>query len=284
MLTTLASPVNYIDVVGRFTLDTTTNHIVIGQTETLALTATNTKFLHMMGFTSNTNTSELTTRVTNAYDTSTNFTYSWQDQFLVQQYVTIPKGRYTQIELRDALNTAIALNPTGKHTLSISAGKFVFTSSPDGFRLIPKANGNDMADTLGITTIHTGSPTTADLEPQYARYQSQAPSPPYMGGEKFAHVAIRELAQGNLIASTGKEYDVLTTVPLHATPYGQYTVQSAADLYTDDVDFPRRVTATAVEVAILDANYDQLTIPVNYNVNVQLKAYHMDTAFDYGPV
>ena len=211
--------------------------------------------------------------------------YRYLDHLRAGQTVVIPVGTYTPLELTEVLNT----NLNGLvHTIDPVTHKLSVTSVQN-FYMVNAAGGNALGDMLGITTsTPTEGPGIPNTEVyitpervQYDAWQARAPNAPNLGGEKLVHVALQPIAQGHMVAANGYEYNVLTTVALDATRYGDYAIQQAADMYTDDADFPRELTAAQVTVQLLDANYEQLYVPTNYHVNVQLKCYHLDSRYMY---
>jgi len=203
--------------------------------------------------------------------------------------VDITEGFYTLTDLLATLNTpdsslSVALTDTGKLQLKLtipaSGGGDPNSTTQD--RVFIEGENETLFSLLGFQT-QRGTKTT--IEMKFFRGESTlewsvvAPNIPNMGGEKLVHVSLRPISQGNLVSSNGYEYDILTTVPLHTTKYGDYAVQSAPDLFTDDTDFPRQLTAASAEVELLDAYYEPLHVPTNYHVNVQLKCYHLDSAY-----
>lgn len=273
----------------KFTLNVTTDYVLLDQTETLYIQASDKKILHLMGFTQFANLEETIVKVSNPFDTSNNSTYLWRDENDdVDHTTTLTKGRYTTAQLATALNAVTDdVAAPGRHVWSApptdDPTKFAVNSSDiTSFWTRRLSNGNLMADVLGITVdtqYSQAGPFALPNDPQLITYQLTGASPINFSGENFVHIAIRELAQSNLISSTNYNYNILTTVPLHTTQYGDYVTLKSDDLFVDDVDFPRHIDAGTVEVAILDASYQQLYIPPNYNVNVQLKAYHIDTLY-----
>lgn len=233
-----------------------------------------------LGFNSTRNTRTLVT-LQAVYTRATDYTYL--DSLKAAQTVVIPVGSYTPTQLTTVLNT----NPNGLvHTIDPVTHKLRVTSVQN-FYMVNAADGNALGGMLGITTstptagagITDTLDTTAPV--QFDAWQARAPNAPNLGGEKLVHVALQPIAQGHMVAANGYEYNVLTTVALDTTPYGDYSIQQANDMYTDDTDFPRELTAATVTVQLLDANYDQLYVPTNYHVNVQLKCYHLDSRYMY---
>lgn len=287
------APLSFDETTQRFTITMPTDYIAIG-TETITITASNKKVLELMGFTQTSDAEGLVVRTSLTY--SGNYIWGTGPAGGYTAHI-VPAGRYTASELGVNISALTQNVPGVGHTVGLppppAEQKFNFAAVNGGTFYL--RNGDDfpigpinrLAGALGITT---STPLTgpgistfvvADEEPTLTTYQLTGESPPNFSGENFVHVALRELAQGNMVTSTSFEYNVLTTVPLDNTAYGNYKVQAASDLFTDDVDFPRQLTAATVEVAILDAEYQPLVIPKNYHVNVQLKAYHTDTAFRY---
>jgi hypothetical protein len=234
----------------------------------------------VLGFDSKRNT-QTVVKLNAVYTRSTQYTY--RDSVNAVQVVAIPNGTYTPNQLMTILNT----NTSGLvHTIDPVTHK-LRVQSVLSFYMVNTADGNALGDILGITTstplagvgITDTLATTALV--QFDAWQVQAPHVPNLGGEKLVHVSLQPISQGNLVAGDGYEYNVLTTVALDTTPYGDYTIQKAGDLFTDDTDFPRELTAAAVLVELLDASYKPLRVPPNYHVNVQLKCYHLDSQHNY---
>jgi hypothetical protein len=198
--------------------------------------------------------------------------------------IDMPSGFYTMTELLTALNTsddvvAVELLITGtlqlRITLPIGLGDMTQTMYIDGSNeaLLPLLGfPRQLGTRTKVKLLFDGTETNKS-------WVVAAPCQANLGGEKLVHVSLRPISHGNLVSSNGYEYDILSTVPLHATKYGDYAVWSAPDLYTDDNDFPRQLTVASAEVELLDAYYEPLSVPLNYHVNVQLKCYHLDSTY-----
>jgi len=101
---------------------------------------------------------------------------------------------------------------------------------------------------------------------------------PNFGGEKLVHIIVRGgAAQGNMVAGSSQEHNVLATVPLHDVEYGQYIHSKAVDLYVDDIDYQSITNLQTIELQVVDHRFRPLPIPTNYVVSANLKVYHKDT-------
>jgi hypothetical protein len=196
--------------------------------------------------------------------------------------IDMPSGFYTSTDLLAALNTldgVVAVQSIALGTLQIRLTTQLGDTAETMF--IEGAN-ETVFPLLGFPRqfgTRTRIQMLFDGTEINKTWVVAAPYQPNLGGEKLVHVSLRPISHGNLVSSNGYEYDILTTVPLHTTKYGDYAVWAAPDLYTDDTDFPRQLTAASAEVELLDAYYEPLPVPLNYHVNVQLKCYHLDSTY-----
>lgn len=253
----------------------------INTTNTVSVDASNTSILEVLGFDTGTITMQQTVNGTEPYPLN----FKFLDALGNPQTYTIGTGVYTPTTLVTALNLLTALDPDPIVFSIDPTTKILSATSTAAFYMQNAADGNVLADMFGIktSTIAPGVTSyTADEPVRFDRWEARAPRVPNLGGEKIVHVSLNPILKGNLIGSDSTDYPILTTVPLHTTPYGDYGVFSAQDLYTDDADFPQELNAQTVEVELKDASYNTLHVPLNYHVNIQLKCYHMDSKYRVG--
>lgn len=106
-------------------------------------------------------------------------------------------------------------------------------------------------------------------------------TPPHFGGESVVHIDMGEAAPANMVSSSrqGEHRNIMISVPLTKTAYGEYTCYKSADTATDDVDFDGNINLHNVEVKLRDSKMRQLTVPSNYHVLVILKVFHTDEKY-----
>ena len=104
-----------------------------------------------------------------------------------------------------------------------------------------------------------------------------ATASPFMGTTPVVHVVAKKIATNNLLSSNNGEYNVLTTVDMTQTPFGQYASFSSQDIFLHDIDFrsPRQISD--VDFELVDNEFQTLTIDPRFHVVVALKVYHTDT-------
>jgi hypothetical protein len=103
---------------------------------------------------------------------------------------------------------------------------------------------------------------------------------PNVGGCKLVHVSIPEMGRNNMIANSinGRTMNrnVVVTVPLHETAYGEYACLSTDDAYVDDIDYKNPLNIQKATIELLDENFNALTVPRNYPVHMSFKVYYND--------
>jgi hypothetical protein len=104
-----------------------------------------------------------------------------------------------------------------------------------------------------------------------------APGQPYMGTAPVVHVAAKKIANSNLLSSNSGEYNILATVDMTQTQYGQYAVFNSFDIYLNDIDFRTPRNIGDVDFEILDHEFQPIYIDPRFHVVIQLKVYHTDT-------
>lgn len=199
---------------------------------------------------------------------------------------TMPEGSYEMADFVSQINSNFqGINPINPVVMSYdSVTKKISFSCTEQFYVVNQADGNDFADRLGILTStdvnSLGVLTyTGEAAVSFDRYISTAANPPNLGGEKIVNVALSPITDSNLVTSNGLNFAILTSVSLADTTYGDYAIQAANDRFTEDADFPRSLSAQRVTISLLDSNYEQLFVPTNYHVTVQLKIYHVNTSY-----
>jgi hypothetical protein len=70
--------------------------------------------------------------------------------------------------------------------------------------------------------------------------------------------------------------NVVVTVPLHETAYGEYCCLSTDDAYVDDIDYKNPLNIQKATIELLDENFNTLTVPKNYPVHMSFKVYYND--------
>ena len=93
-------------------------------------------------------------------------------------------------------------------------------------------------------------------------------------GEQLVYIAIREMCEGNLVASDGQQYNILAVCTLTDTPHGAYRGFEASDVRVDDIDFIEDINIQSATVTVLDAGFKPLFIPKNHHVTVILKTFY----------
>ena len=103
---------------------------------------------------------------------------------------------------------------------------------------------------------------------------------PNVGGCKLVHVSIPEMGRNNMIANSTNgrtmNRNVVVTVPLNDTAYGEYACLSTDDAYVDDIDYKNPLNIQKATIELLDENFKPLTVPRNYPVHMSFKVYYGD--------
>lgn len=108
-------------------------------------------------------------------------------------------------------------------------------------------------------------------------YTSPRFEPPSMGGPSIVHVLLAELAQSNMVdVRDGTPYDVMVTICLSGTPYGQKFIFEADDLFVNDIDYEDHRHPSVIEMRVVDSKMRQLYLPFNTSIDVVLKCFHAD--------
>jgi len=100
--------------------------------------------------------------------------------------------------------------------------------------------------------------------------------PPNMAGEKLVHIACDKIAHGNLVhGADGKLHDILVTVPLHNTAYGNNTtfVPQEEDHYLIDYRYTNSLSST-LDFQLLDSKMRPLSYPANHHIMILFKLHH----------
>ena len=104
-----------------------------------------------------------------------------------------------------------------------------------------------------------------------------AAASPYMGTTPVVHVIAKKIATSNLLSSNNGEYNVLATVDMTQTSFGQYASFSSQDIFLHDIDFrsPRQISD--VDFELVDNEFQTLPVDPRFHVVIALKVYHTDT-------
>jgi hypothetical protein len=102
---------------------------------------------------------------------------------------------------------------------------------------------------------------------------------PNFGGTKVVHIAASpSMCPSNVVDGNGHVWDILISMSLADTPYGEYALYQAPDTFVDDYEHHSSINITNNTITVLDHKYRQLKIPTNYHWGISLKAYHVDTS------
>jgi hypothetical protein len=134
----------------------------------------------------------------------------------------------------------------------------------------------DMVNLLGYTSnaVILGDVATVTfptLDP------IQALSIPNFGGVKTVLVHCDKMAPGNMVhAKTGQPHDIAAFVSFHNINYGQIGHFSAVDHVMGDIIYKDTNQLDTMTIEITDGDLRPLTLPINYNIEMIFKVFHID--------
>ena len=204
----------------------------------------------------------------------------------IVQQVSIATGFYTRAEYIAAFNTAMGAScvmtyvaaPTNRIQITCPANGFVIASQ-DWFNMVGFTNVTALADTANLASVFIDNNVTLEL-PVVAAVAAPVvtiSSIPNFAGETLVHVALSRVSDSNCLCHDSQKRDVLLTVPLTTTPYGEYHCSVAPDTFLDDFEFRSEQSTSNARIQLLDFRYRLLPVPTNYHVTIMLKVYHVDT-------
>jgi hypothetical protein len=185
--------------------------------------------------------------------------------------VTVPPGQYTATGLAATIN-ALAFPTFPWMTFTVDAsGYFVLNNAHATFLTSVSLVG-------GIRNV-IGPPNTGNTYTATALSSVTFDNLPNLGGEKLIHIKSERLGIQNMLHSrpnVSKVADIAFTVSLHDTEYGGTACYEPGDNVMSDIEFTWDQHIDVVDLQILDAELNPLSLPPNYSIDLLLKGYHQD--------
>lgn len=182
--------------------------------------------------------------------------------------VSIGSNWYTTSTLVTAWNSHASVSNGTVPSLSITDGKFVFTSTTTGNLIL----GSEFAKILGIVVNEIAFDVSASNTVYAAEHF------PNLSGPQHIFVHMSEMCSANLIRSLdGKTSNCVAVVPLGGRSFGQMISHTFDDIQMGSVESKRPVHVDRLSIRLQDDNHNTVSVPFNFDFSMILKIYHVDT-------
>jgi len=191
--------------------------------------------------------------------------------------ITIAPGQYS-IDGVDYPNIETTIN-TAILATSIGADLEISYSTVQSLFSFVSATGDTL--TITVNKGNIGQPLGFDVVDSFqligAEASKTADAFPDLGGERVVLIKCTRLAPNNMVHfQQSSRADILFTVPLHNTVYGNTACYTPGDHIIGDVVYERSVQTDLLEFQLLDSELRPLTLPFNWHVHMCFKIHHLD--------
>lgn len=177
--------------------------------------------------------------------------------------VTVAPGFYTTAELLTAIEAGLTTNGLPNITLTQDPNtRLINLANAEAltFRIENEADGNVMADNLGIfTSIDVLTATNRDFDAQ-----------PNMLSYMSLNVLSKKLTNGfNVIQSDKQRHPILATIPLATTAFNSLLHYQPSEQH--NIHMNHSYNIQDVDIKITDEEFNDVTLPFNVDVIIVLE-------------
>ena len=217
--------------------------------------------------------------------------------------ITVPEGSYNDITFEAVLQTAIRVHyAAATVAINVTTGNVTINLQTINSALAVYLVGSEMISDGGVRSATIFSNPIADSTLTYhynlayymggpvhqdfyqllfigvpATYDALLPNPINLAGPTTVYIISADIASGNALHSgTGGAVNLITSIDLTQTPYGGTATTHTASSDLRRIEFASPRTLSSVRVQLVDDLYNELKLPENANVSVDMQLHKFD--------
>ena len=178
---------------------------------------------------------------------------------------TLPAGQYTSAQIMDFFNTSAIFGVADELQMTQNdQGRYIITNNSLAAKFVNFTVESQKF--LGSPALGFGMASFASV------FFTKLPN---LGGEKLVFVKSNRLAALNMVsAEAGGLHDILFSVPLTDTNYGDTALYAPGDSILGDIDFQAEIDMSKLDFEILDSLMAPLAFDDNQHIRMVWKLHH----------